>query len=101
MLTSIIFLFIKHPFDVGDRVVISKETYTVKEIRLLSTVFLDSSSALIQAPNNQLNSLVSLAFLHGFLVNIPELMLVLYLVHSKHPAKSSGKLLHLKLPRRG
>ncbi|PPQ67301.1 hypothetical protein CVT25_005885 [Psilocybe cyanescens] len=57
VLTSIIFLFIKHPFDVGDRVVLNKETYTVKEIRLLSTVFLDSNSGLVQAPNNQLNTL--------------------------------------------
>lgn len=57
VLTSIIFLFIKHPFDVGDRVVVNKETYTVKEIRLLSTVFLDSGSTLVQAPNNMLNTL--------------------------------------------
>ncbi|KAJ3490527.1 hypothetical protein NLJ89_g11426 [Agrocybe chaxingu] len=57
VLTSIIFLFIKHPFDVGDRVVLNKDTYTVKEIRLLSTVFLDSNSACVQAPNMQLNTL--------------------------------------------
>jgi small-conductance mechanosensitive channel len=60
VLTSIIFLFIKHPFDVGDRVVVNKETYTVKEIRLLSTVFLDGNSISVQAPNSQLNTLVSL-----------------------------------------
>ena len=58
VLSSIIFLFIKHPFDVGDRVVISGQTYTVKEIRLLSTTFLDSNSTLVQAPNNALNTLV-------------------------------------------
>ncbi|KAF9531655.1 Mechanosensitive ion channel-domain-containing protein [Crepidotus variabilis] len=57
VLTSIIFLFIKHPFDVGDRVVVSKETYTVKEIRLLSTIFLDGNNTLVQAPNSQLNTL--------------------------------------------
>ncbi|KAG5643162.1 hypothetical protein DXG03_001492 [Asterophora parasitica] len=56
VLSSIIFLFIKHPFDVGDRVNIQKEIYTVKEIRLLSTVFLDSNSVLVQAPNNLLNT---------------------------------------------
>ena len=55
VLTSIIFLFIKHPFDVGDRVVIGKDTYTVKEIRLLSTIFLNSESAFVQAPNKELN----------------------------------------------
>ncbi|KAF9049751.1 hypothetical protein BJ165DRAFT_1341961 [Panaeolus papilionaceus] len=62
VLTSIIFLFIKHPFDVGDRVVINTQTYTVKEIRLLSTVFLDSNNACVQAPNNQLNTLMSETF---------------------------------------
>ena len=60
MLTSIIFLFIKHPFDVGDRVMIATQTYTVKEIRLLSTVFLDSNNGVVQAPNSQLNTLVRL-----------------------------------------
>jgi small-conductance mechanosensitive channel len=29
---GIIFLFIKHPFDVGDRVVINGTSYTVKEV---------------------------------------------------------------------
>lgn len=59
MLQSIIFLFIKHPFDVGDRVIVNKETYTVKEIRLLSTVFLDGNSTSVQAPNVVLNTMVS------------------------------------------
>lgn len=58
VLTSIIFLFVKHPFDVGDRVNIGKENYTVKEIRLLSSVFLDSNSTLVQAPNTVLNTMV-------------------------------------------
>jgi len=54
-LTSIIFLFIKHPYDVGDRVKVDDDTYTVKEIRLLSTIFLDSDNAMVQAPNTVLN----------------------------------------------
>jgi hypothetical protein len=58
VLTSIIFLFVKHPFDVGDRVNIEKEMYTVKEIRLLSTVFLDSNGVMVQAPNLVLNGKV-------------------------------------------
>ncbi|KAL5528473.1 hypothetical protein ACEPAF_7609 [Sanghuangporus sanghuang] len=61
VLSSIIFLFIKHPYDVGDRVEISKdpkETYTVKEIRLLSTIFLDGNSCLVQAPNSVLTTLL-------------------------------------------
>lgn len=67
VLNSIIFLFIKHPYDVGDRVIINNLVYTVKEvrmpplslligpnhqfkIRLLSTIFLDSNGAYVQAP---------------------------------------------------
>ncbi|KAF8629659.1 hypothetical protein AX17_005598 [Amanita inopinata Kibby_2008] len=57
VLSSIIFLFVKHPYDVGDRVQITKEFYTVKEIRLLSSVFIDSNSALVQAPHSILNTL--------------------------------------------
>ncbi|KAH6914006.1 Mechanosensitive ion channel-domain-containing protein [Coprinopsis sp. MPI-PUGE-AT-0042] len=57
VLTSIIFLFIKHPFDVGDRVIINGQSYTVKEIRLLSTTFLDANSTSVQAPNISLNTL--------------------------------------------
>jgi hypothetical protein len=60
VLSSIIFLFIKHPFDVGDRVMVKDEYYTVKEIRLLSTIFLDKHATLVQAPNSQLTTLVSL-----------------------------------------
>jgi small-conductance mechanosensitive channel len=56
VLTSIIFLFIKHPYDVGDRIKVEKDIYTVKEIRLLSTIFLAGDNALVQAPNVVLNS---------------------------------------------
>ncbi|KAG9080476.1 hypothetical protein FRC06_006530, partial [Ceratobasidium sp. 370] len=42
VLTSIIFLFIKHPYDVGDRVDIDTGSYIVKEMRLLSTIFVDT-----------------------------------------------------------
>ncbi|KAF9268886.1 hypothetical protein L218DRAFT_1073318 [Marasmius fiardii PR-910] len=57
VLTSIIFLFVKHPFDVGDRIEVSKATYTVKEIRLLSTILVDSTGTTVQAPNKGLNDL--------------------------------------------
>lgn len=60
VLGSIIFLFIKHPYDVGDPIVLVKEFYTVKEIRLLSTVFLDANGTSVQAPNNVLNTMVIL-----------------------------------------
>ena len=58
VLTSIIFLFIKHPYDVGDRVTVEEEVYTVKEIRLLSTIMLDSRSCYVQAPNTVLSTKV-------------------------------------------
>ena len=59
VLASIIFLFIKHPYDVGDRVDIDKVGYVVKEMRLLSTIFLDSNACLVQAPNTVLNEKVN------------------------------------------
>jgi hypothetical protein len=65
VLTSIIFLFVKHPFDVGDRVDLEKASYTVKEIRLLSTIFLDSRGVYVQAPNVHLNAMVRLVADHA------------------------------------
>ncbi|KAI0035878.1 hypothetical protein K488DRAFT_42300 [Vararia minispora EC-137] len=62
VLTSIIFLFIKHPFDVGDRVDLTTGSYTVKQIDLLSTIFLDSNGTLVQAPNTQLSTMMSEPF---------------------------------------
>ncbi|KAG8890399.1 hypothetical protein FRB98_008974 [Tulasnella sp. 332] len=57
VLSSIIFLFIKHPYDIGDTVDISDTTYTVKEMRLLSTILVDSSGVFTQAPHSSLTSL--------------------------------------------
>ena len=62
VLTSIIFLFVKHPFDVGDRVTVDTTTYTVKEMRLLSTIFLDGSGTYVQATNFLLNGKVRRLF---------------------------------------
>lgn len=50
-----------HPFDVGDRVDLGKEiSYTVKEIRLLSTILLDGHGTYVQVSNTVLNTLVCL-----------------------------------------
>ena len=38
VLSSVVFLFIKHLYDVGDRVEIDGQLYTVKEIRLCVTI---------------------------------------------------------------
>lgn len=58
ILASCVFLFVKHPLDVGDRVDIAKASYTVKEISLLYTVFVRiGDGAIVQAPNSVLNTL--------------------------------------------
>ncbi|KKY26464.1 putative mechanosensitive ion channel family [Phaeomoniella chlamydospora] len=64
-LQSCIFVFIKHPFDVGDRVSIYGSTgstltgddYFVKEISLLFTEFKKMEGHVVQAPNSYLNTL--------------------------------------------
>ncbi|KAI1626666.1 Mechanosensitive ion channel-domain-containing protein [Exophiala viscosa] len=64
-LQSCVFVFIKHPFDVGDRVAIYGNTgstlkgddYFVKEISLLYTEFKKMEGHVVQAPNSYLNTL--------------------------------------------
>ncbi|KAL2312630.1 Mechanosensitive ion channel protein Msy1 [Schizosaccharomyces pombe] len=61
LLSSIIFVFVKHPYDVGDRVdVMINGTVTsamVKEISIMSTEFRLLTGKVIQAPNSLLNTL--------------------------------------------
>jgi small-conductance mechanosensitive channel len=57
VLASIIFLFHKHPFDVGDRVNINGSKYVVKELSLLFTIFKRLDGTIVQANNATLNSL--------------------------------------------
>lgn len=64
-LQSVIFVFVKHPFDVGDRVTIYGPTgatgmgddYFVKQISLLYTEFKKMEGHIVQAPNTNLNNL--------------------------------------------
>ncbi|KAI1305674.1 hypothetical protein F5Y03DRAFT_355540 [Xylaria venustula] len=64
-LQSIIFVFVKHPFDVGDRVTVYGNTgttlqgddYYVTEISLLFTEFKKMQGHIVQAPNSVLNNL--------------------------------------------
>lgn len=64
-LQSVVFVFVKHPFDVGDRVSIYGNTgaqlkgddYFVKEIALLYTEFKKMEGHIVQAPNSYLNTL--------------------------------------------
>ncbi|CAD6503464.1 BgTH12-03128 [Blumeria graminis f. sp. triticale] len=57
-LGSCIFLFVKHPYDVGDRCEINDISLVVEQISLLFTVFkrIDSMK-MVQAPNIVLNTL--------------------------------------------
>ncbi|XP_010423255.1 PREDICTED: mechanosensitive ion channel protein 7-like [Camelina sativa] len=48
---SIIFLFIIHPYDVGDRVVIDTVEMVVEEMNILTTVFLKADNLKIVYPN--------------------------------------------------
>ncbi|KAI5796551.1 Mechanosensitive ion channel-domain-containing protein [Geopyxis carbonaria] len=62
-LASIIFVFVKHPFDVGDRVDVYNtgagtiDTFFVKEIALMYTEFKKLEGHVVQAPNSLLNTL--------------------------------------------
>ncbi|KAH8196373.1 hypothetical protein TruAng_009456 [Truncatella angustata] len=64
-LQSIIFVFVKHPFDVGDRVTVYGNTgttgtgddYYVTAISLLYTEFKKMEGHIVQAPNSVLNTL--------------------------------------------
>jgi small-conductance mechanosensitive channel len=61
LLGSCIFLFVKHPYDNGDRVDIGVDQYTVEHISLLFTVFRRANGhkvgGLVQIPNISLNTL--------------------------------------------
>ncbi|ORX83454.1 hypothetical protein K493DRAFT_360468 [Basidiobolus meristosporus CBS 931.73] len=52
---SIVFLFVRHPFDVGDRVNIDDKSYIVKEMGLLSTVFETPEGTVVIIPNNSIS----------------------------------------------
>ncbi|KAJ5542456.1 hypothetical protein N7535_004877 [Penicillium sp. DV-2018c] len=58
VLGSCIFLFVKHPFDIGDRVEVNSVPFVVERISLLFTVFRNvKDHRVTQVPNNILNSL--------------------------------------------
>ncbi|EPY51975.1 MS ion channel protein 2 [Schizosaccharomyces cryophilus OY26] len=57
LMSSIVFLFSKHPFDISDIVVINGTKYEVVTLSLLYTVFRTMSGSTVQAPNSLLNTL--------------------------------------------
>ncbi|CAI7646249.1 unnamed protein product [Penicillium pancosmium] len=58
VLGSCIFLFVKHPFDIGDRIEVSDKPFVVERISLLFSVLRSvTDHRITQVPNNILNSL--------------------------------------------
>lgn len=57
VLASLIFLFVKHPFDVSDRIIINDIQYTVQEMSLMFTILKRGDGTQVQAPNSLLNTL--------------------------------------------
>ncbi|KAF2262761.1 hypothetical protein CC78DRAFT_497829 [Lojkania enalia] len=58
VLGSCIFLFVKHPYDIGDRVDLATDQLTVEHISLLYTVFKRvANGKIVQVPNIVLNNL--------------------------------------------
>ncbi|KAJ7513551.1 hypothetical protein O6H91_23G004100 [Diphasiastrum complanatum] len=51
---ALIFLFIIHPFDVGDRISVDGQTMLVEEMNVLNTTFLSGSNEKIYYPNSVL-----------------------------------------------
>ncbi|KAJ6829694.1 mechanosensitive ion channel protein 6-like [Iris pallida] len=54
---AIIFLFVMHPFDVGDRCEINGVQMVVEEMNILTTIFLRFDNQKITCPNSQLATL--------------------------------------------
>ena len=87
ILTSIIFLFVRHPFDVGDKIDLGeKGVFTVKEIRLLSTILLNGHGGYVQVSNNVLAELVRLYYLQLAAISQHST------VHSKYSPQPQGRL---------
>ncbi|KAL6216844.1 hypothetical protein ACLB2K_010062 [Fragaria x ananassa] len=53
---AIIFVFVMHPFDVGDRCVVEGEELMVEEMNILTTVFLKLNQEKVYYPNSVLST---------------------------------------------
>lgn len=53
---GIIFLFVTHAYDVGDRVFVDEQNYIVYQLNLLTTVFRRADGQIIYAPNSELST---------------------------------------------
>lgn len=56
LLESIIFLFVTHPFDIGDRIVLKGVVYTVSKMNLLTTVLKRFDNAILYFSNAYLST---------------------------------------------
>lgn len=54
---NVMFLFMVHPFDVGDRLIIDDATYTVHKLKLSTTILEKDSGVRVWFPNNKLAGL--------------------------------------------
>ncbi|KAM0683230.1 hypothetical protein MDAP_001648 [Mitosporidium daphniae] len=54
LFNSIVFIFITHPFDVGDRIFVFSDTYFVHEVGIYYTVLQTVDGLLVYAPNSLL-----------------------------------------------
>lgn len=55
MFEGIIFMFVTHPFDVGDRLLIDGNNLIVKELGILYTIFQKWDGQVIYTPNSVLS----------------------------------------------
>ena len=80
ILGSCVFIFVKHPYDILDRVDINKDALVVEQISLLFTVFRRvSDSQRVQIPNIVLNS----AFVHNVSRSPPMRERLAFKIHAE------------------
>ncbi|PPS05392.1 hypothetical protein GOBAR_AA15272 [Gossypium barbadense] len=83
---AIIFLFVMHPFDVGDRCEIDGIQMIVEEMNILTTVFLRYDNQKIIIPN----SVLATKAIHNYYRSPDMLEIVEFCIHVKTPAEKIG-----------
>ncbi|GMJ11393.1 mechanosensitive channel of small conductance-like 6 [Hibiscus trionum] len=83
---AIIFLFVMHPFDVGDRCEIDGVQMVVEEMNILSTVFLRYDNQKIIIPN----SVLATKAIHNYYRSPDMGDAVEFCIHVKTPAEKIG-----------
>ncbi|XP_039013703.1 mechanosensitive ion channel protein 6-like [Hibiscus syriacus] len=83
---AIIFLFVMHPFDVGDRCEIDGVQMIVEEMNILTTVFLRYDNQKIIIPN----SVLATKAINNYYRSPDMLEIVEFCIHVKTPAEKIG-----------